>query len=264
MDKHLVFVWTEYRRWRKVVLEILNDHLDATVFAELRRNPPRYVVSDDLSWLDDTIARAKGYRPNMKAVLTERLAQHYRFVRAYHGCRPTALDSYHEKGILPCNPVELKAIARSIFSNQPGVERAIEYLADDGDYTYEEHNGGKVFFCLTKDELVEDCGHYLLQGSEYLQAVAVRIGENHVLRSRGKATVFECNVPIEHIEEDFIKDLGGAILEQIGDGILRRPLGSAGSNFGFWITVPLLPENIVSVDHPTGIPNPHNYQIRED
>lgn len=264
MNKRRVFVWKEYRRWRKVALDILKDHLNAEVFAELRRNPPRYLVSDNLAWLDNTVAKVKGYHPDTKALLAEGLNAHYGFLRAYHGCRPVALAPYYEKGLLPSSPAELQTIARSIFSNSESIEKAIVELATDDRYSYEEHNSGKIFFCLTPEELTEDCGHYLLSGSEYLQAVAVRVNQRHVLRTRGKATLLECDIPMEDIGDEWILCLAGEILQQIGEGILRRPLGSAGSSFGFWTKVPLLPQNIVGVTHPTGIPNPHNYQIRED
>jgi hypothetical protein len=255
LSKRRVFVWKEYRRWRKVALDILKDHVDADVFAELRRN---------LAWLDNTVAKVKGYHPNTKALLAEGLRTRYGFLRAYHGCRPVSLAPYYEKGLLPSSPAELQIIARSIFSNSEGIEKAIVDLANDDRYSYEEHNSGKIFFCLTPEELTEDCGHYLLSGSEYLQAVAVRVNQQHVLRSRGKATLLECDIPMENIGDEWTLCLAGEILQQIGEGFLRQPLGSAGSSFGFWTAVPLLPENIVGVTHPTGIPNPHNYQIRED
>jgi hypothetical protein len=258
-----VFIWNAYKNWRRVVLSILADHLDASVFKRLREHPPRYISSDDTSWLDSAVEAVKDYRPDTKGLLADELPRRYSYVRAFHGCRPTSLDSYHTKGLLPCNPEELKLIAREIFKNQGGVEKAISELEKD-DYTYEDHNRGKLFFCLTEEELVDFCGHYLLQGSEYLAGIAARIHETPVLRARGKATVFACDVPICDMDEETILSLAGEMLEQIGDAALKRPLGSAGNSFGFSIRVPLNPEFIVSTTHPTGIPNPHRCMLKED
>ncbi|MCE0483308.1 MAG: hypothetical protein LV479_03610 [Methylacidiphilales bacterium] len=265
MPSKKVFIWNEYPKWRRVARRILKEHLDDKVISRLREIPPEYVVSDDLSWLDDAVAEVKGFRPDTKAQLASGLKQHYQYLRAYHGCRPVSLDSYRQLGVRPCNPSELQAIARQIFKNKEGVEEAILHLASSSRFlSYEEHNSGKVFFCLTRRELVEFCGHYLLHGSEYLQAIACRINESHVLRERGKATVIECDIPIGDMDTRTISELAGVMLERIGYGLLRWPPETISSNFGLSITVPLAAKNIVAVEHPTGIPNPHNYNIRED
>jgi hypothetical protein len=265
MPSKKVFIWTEYPKWRRVARRIMGEYLSKDVVACLRAHPPRHVAADNLDWLDDAVQRVTGYRPNTKAHLADGLIKHYQFVRAYHGCRPVSLNSYRKGGIVPSNISDLQAIARQIFKRKEGVEEAILHLASSSRFLpYEQHNSGQVFFCLTRSELVELCGHYLLQGSEYLQCIAVRIDENHVLRKRGKATVIECDIPIGDVDPRTISAIAGYMLERIGDGLLRRFPESSGDSCGFSIEVPLAPQNIVSIGHPTGIPNPHNCMIPED
>ena len=173
MPSEKIFIWKEYPKWRRVAHRIMGEYLDKDVVAHLRAYPPRHGVADHLDWLDDAVLHVKGFRPDTKALLADGLTKHYQFLRAYHGCRPTSMDTYRDRGIIPSDPAELQAIARQIFKNKSGVEEAILYLATDGKYTYEKYTyeddvRGLVYFSLDKDDLIEHCGHYLLKGSEYL------------------------------------------------------------------------------------------------
>ena len=80
-----------------------------------------------------------------------------------------------------------------------------------------------------------------------------------MLRERGKATVIECDIPIGDVDPDTISAIAGYMLERIGDGLLKRFPESSGDNCGFSISVPLAPQNIVTIEHPATIPNPHYY-----
>jgi hypothetical protein len=261
-----VFLWSKYRSWRAVVLRLLNDLIDKSVFAELRRNPPRYFVEDNLGWLDVAIERARGImRPDIKTRLSERLPDRYQFIRAFHGCRTDSIKPYLERGLRPSDPSALGRLALEIFTDREQVEAAIQDLSrDDFSGSYSDYNKGKVFFCLQMEELVEQCGHYLLYGSEYLLAIANRLGRPESLRNRGRATVIECNVPIEDIGSEDVRCLAGEVLREIFERYCDRTYRPETLSFGFAITTPLQPNNIVAIHHPTRIPNPINYNMRED
>lgn len=240
--------------------------IDQSVFAELKSNRPKYFVSDDLSWLDKAITQAKGIiEPDICRTLMERLPGRYKFVRAFHGCRAVSNQSYLEHGVLPSDPDVLNRIAYEIFFDKKRVEAAIQRLAQkDVKTSYKDHNRGKVFFCLQKEELVEDCGHYLLYGSEYLLCIANGVGEPEALRKRGRATVIECNVPTNNMPVDYLRCLAGEILREIFEKYCDRTYRAEILSFGFPITIKVPPENIVEFHHPTSIRNPHNYDSRED
>ena len=124
----------------------------------------------------------------------------------------------------------MEAHAIALFGDTARVRQRIAELADKQD-GYASHNQGKVFFCLTLKELVEDCGHYLLYGSEYLLCVANSLGLGNVLRERGKATVVECNVPVEQIPLEYMECLCGMLLAVIAEKYCTRrseELGHAG------------------------------------
>lgn len=244
----------------------MSDLIDERVLAELKTNPPRYFVSDNLSWLNNAVSKVKGTStPDCGAVLTDRLATHFEFIRAFHGCRAISTTSYEAKGIVACDPAALDQLAHELFGNGELVQQAIQALAkSDRDFSYREHNQGKVWFCLEAEELTEFCGHYLLNGSEYLQAIACRIGDRATLRQRGRATIIECDVPVADVPAPFLSELAGDILKMIAEKYCVRPYQPEILGFGFCINTNLAPENIVTFHFPHQIPNPHNYQMRED
>lgn len=262
-----MFAWDDYKSWRRIVLDLLSDLIDASVFSEMKAHPPEWIVGDNLDWLDEAIAAAKGGipSPNVWSTLNERFPSRFRFVRAFHGCRTESIEPYREQGILPSDPSTLDHIAYQIFSKREAVAAAIEDLTDkDPHGSYGDHNRGKVFFCLQMAYLVEECGHYLLYGSEYLLCIANRIGEPRKLRERGKATVIECNVPVGDIPGEYLRCLTGEIMREIFEKYCHRNERPRTLNFGFPIRVPLNPSNIVTFHFPTRIPNPHNGNLRED
>lgn len=259
-----VFVWTDYQQWRKVILHLLNDFVDKAVLKEVRKNPPRHFASDNLEWLDRAIRKIKGIPfSNIHTALIEQFPTRYQFVRAFHGCRPVSIESYKEHGIMVSNPAVLNDLAFQIFQNAERIESAIKDLKTNSP-SYPDHNQGKVFFCLTLEEFIEDCGHYLLYGSEYLGAIGFRIGQAETLRRRGRATVVECNIPMTDISGEYIKCLMGEILRVILRKYCLRFPGPNHVDFGFHISRNLDPQNIVGFHFPTGIRNSHNYSFRED
>lgn len=261
-----ILIWKDYRQWRSIVFQLLSDLLDAKVLEELRQNPPRYFVSDNLSWFDDVIRKVKGVsQPEVCATLVERLGNYYQFIRAFHGCRSESVEPYKTNGLIPCNPANLDALALQIFQQQSRVRAAIkEFSEKDRTSSYREYNQGKVFFCLEAEELTHHCGHYLLYGSEYLLGIASAIGEREVLRRRGRAMIIECNVPFADLPKEYATCLAGEILEMIAEKYCVRPYQPQIIGFGFHINTALHPQHIVNFHFPTRIPNPHLHGILED
>ncbi|HEY2330141.1 MAG TPA: hypothetical protein VGI63_10060 [Verrucomicrobiae bacterium] len=68
-----IFVWENYADWRRTAIRLLGDFLDKSVLDELKQNPPKYFVSDNLSWLDkamlEQIAEKYCVRPYRQAII---------------------------------------------------------------------------------------------------------------------------------------------------------------------------------------------------
>lgn len=260
-----IFKWNDFSEWEQAVRDLMGIYLDDKVVAEFRKNPPRYIASDDLSWLNRAVEKVHRIRtPNSSHFLTTKLLEHYTHVASFHGCRADSTETYSKHGLQACDPAKMVALALEIFGDTDRVRGEIERLRDSrSGYSYEEHNGGKVFFTLTPDELVEYCGHYLLYGSEYLLCIANGIGAGRKLRKRGRATIVECNVPITRIGKGYIEELAGTILAEMFERVLD-PESSEYHGFGFHVHGSLPPELIAGFHFPTQIPNPHNGRVLED
>ena len=246
-------------------MRIMSDLLDSTVLQELKKHPPRYFRSDKLDWLNSTIRKVKGGDlPDSLAVLTERLQSGFSHIRAYHGCRPVSIASYKEEGIKASDISALEQEAYRIFPDRSRVEKALREWNKDGDLAYPNHNRGRVFFCVDLRELVEQCGQYLLYGSEFLLCLASAVNGHDVLRRRGSATAIECDVPIGWMPYAFQTELAGELLREICERSCDKRYQPDMFEFGFYIQRTLPPENIVGFLHPSGIPNYHNRNVRED
>lgn len=260
------FRWSDIASWEPTIRKLMGNYLDDAVVAAFKNAPPEFVVSDDLTWLDRIVGQVHGVQNvDTLGLLTQRLREHYAGVVAFHGCRPTSLEEYQTHGVLASNPEQLEKLAFGIFGDTERVRREIASLRmPDLHLSYEEHNAGKVFFTLTKDELIKTCGGYLLYGSEYLLCIANGIGESHKLRARGKATIIECLVPMNRIGSEYVKCLAGAILEEMFERVLDHEYRREDLVFGFPIEGGLPPKSILKFHFPKRIPNPSNKMAPED
>jgi hypothetical protein len=248
-----VFVWNDYRQWRKVVLSLLGDLVDKSVLNELRRNPPDCFATDKCEWLDKAIQKVKGLsHSDVCTTFLERFPGHYHFVRGFHGCRAESPESYRLDGIRPSSPTALDEIARQIFYQKDAVESAIKDL---NEHSYRGLDAGRVSYCIQPELLIEQWGDPLLYGREYLLCIAARIGEEEVLRRHGRAMIVECDVPTMDIPVGYLKCLLGHILREIGEKYCFRPTEKV-ILFGFEVPHKLEPLNIVDFHFPTRIWNP--------
>lgn len=258
-----VFVWNKYCQWRREILRLLCDLVDKSVLDQLRQNPPDYMVADNLGWLDNAIREVKRVaQSDIGTTARDRFTSHYTHLRGFHGCRAESEEAYKQDGIQQSNPALLDEIARRIFRRKDAVEVAIKDLSA-GHYSYREHNSGKVCYCLQPEHLVEDCGHYLLYGSEYLSCIAARTGEEDVLRKRGRAMIIECNIPISDIPLPYLECLVGEALREIAEKYCRRPTQKR-IVFGIEVHRSLKPQDIVQFHFPNSIHNPLRFGVRED
>jgi hypothetical protein len=235
----------------------MSDFIGPDVKKAFSNNPPKYLVSDDLAWLDDLVLKVRGIHVDSKAELAERLLDRYRAIRACHGTSAPTVDSFYKQGLRPLDIQEFHDQARKIFLSgeyselsEDNLERAMEYVSP---VTRE----GRVYFEANERFLIERCGHYMLYGSEYLTALAANLGGTRdyrrVLKSRFDPTLFVCDVPLENLHPGTVAEFAGTALESIFQELLDGPTYAPYKwrGAGFSIRVPLEPSCIVGHWHPT-------------
>ncbi len=265
-----VFCYPQPDTWRSRIWEMLADHITDDVKAEFMRNPPEYVVSDDLSWLDDIIFAVTHRTCDIKEVMGERLGREYRALRAGHATRTNDLAPFYTQGLKCLRAEEIEDRARTIFlngryesANEERLQRAIN------DIDARKKSGGRegrLYFAAEESSLftrIGGSGHYLIYGSEYLYCLGIRATSTweakRALKEIGRPTMLVCDIPMTLLSPYTLKEFGGMMIEflfcELVDGLDCYPL-SPGSGSALSLTVDLPPEHIVGHYHPASIYDP--------
>ncbi len=214
-----VFKWSRKSEWRKTFLELTRDFITEDVLDELKKVVKSRFSIEDITWLNQIISKTQTPRTDVQIILAQRLQQNYDFAIAFHGCRPNSLESYKEQGLRPSDPGDLKRIAAEIFGDTPRLHEIFEELHSRYG-GYEQYNYKKVFFSLTKEKLMCEWKAYLLEGSEFLAAIAQRLNALDKLTDYGKPVIVECLIPCDQLDFSFWKAIAACEIEDALNRIL--------------------------------------------
>lgn len=221
-----VFCFLLVDTWRERIWRMLGDLITDEVRAEFIRNPPEYVVSDDLSWLDDIIFDVTGKVVYMKELVADRFAAEYRAFRAGHATRTNDVGQFYRDGLRCLRPTEIEDRARLLFLNgqYPHATEAKLQAAIDEIDARKTSGGrqGRLYFAADESSLITrigGSGHYLVYGSEYLYCLGIRvIGEwdtRQVLKSIGRPTMLVCDIPMSMMRPHTLGEFAGMIIEYL-------------------------------------------------
>ena len=252
--------WSDFKSWQGEFRNLLSDLVTPKLVCAFRSNPPEYVVGDDLNWLDTLISDQRDICVSSKQVLAERIVERYDAMRAYHGARPFEPAHYQKQGLVvldgPARVTEFRTFLDTIgLSVEP--DRLSEAVLRVGTDLRE----GRIFFEANADFLLRHCGHYMLYGSEYINAIAAQISERHraALQRIGVPTVFVCDVPLRLISDGQIEDYAGMALQSLFMAELNDGFEHAGEHdpSGLMIRENLPPDCIVGHFHPDRLFDPY-------
>lgn len=246
-----LFDWNARETWLAEVPEYAGAFLTKQVQAKIAKSRPKF-WSDDFAWLPVADGEEK---------FAAAFAAYYRHIRAFHGCRPVSLQSYFAEGLRGQTTEAIEAQFLDLFSDVP--QQALHTaLADFQDRKRAER--GKFWVVLEENELIETCGHYLIQGSEYLMGLAATLcrlapGEDYHLRLRssGTPTVFELHISTDHLPENQVNELSRLVLSVWGERTAQRPL-RMGDNPCLTVEQTIDAKYLVAHTHPRHIPDPHS------
>ncbi|OJW66427.1 MAG: hypothetical protein BGO57_04100 [Sphingomonadales bacterium 63-6] len=264
-----VFCYPDVASWRGRIWTLLGDILTEAVKDKFKRDPPKYVVCDDLTWLNEIVFAVEGIDIEMKSLTTERLAQEYRAFRAGHATRTNDLAQFYEGGLQCLRADEAEERARTLFvmSHFPWVtdEKFEAAVADVNARNTSGGREGSLYFCADECALITrlgGSGHYLVYGSEYIYCLGIRLvgtfEAKKVLKSVGRPTMFVCDIPIKSMRENTLGEFAGLILEFLFCELIGEQSYALGPGAGsaLSLTVDLSPENIVGHYHPARIHDP--------
>ena len=262
MEKYKAWHWQNFQSWKGTAWNLMADVLTPEVVAEFRREPPEYIVGDDLTWLDDIVERTTGDVIDTQDVFSDRLSGHYHALRAFHGTRPLDKERFYKDGIRPLDSEEFEKIALELFMDGSFPELSAEAIQIAIKKVGREHREGLLYFEANERHLVEHCAHYMLYGSEYVCAIAAHLSGSRDYRQHlkkfGTPTVFECDIPLELVDYNLLKEFAGGALESMFSTLINPSFKHAEmwNGAGLYIRQTLLPQYIVGHKNPTFLKDP--------
>lgn len=250
-----VLDWRNRRSWLRDIRSYASTVLTPELVGALERDRPE-CWSDVMDWL-----------PNYDEVVPEfceQMSSFYTHFKAFHGCRPQSLGSYYEHGIRGQNAESIHHEFRTLFADIPPTEigQAIESMR-----SRESSEKGRIWLSGDDRVMLEHFGHYAINGSEYLLALAANLARgNHSedyrlrLRTIGIPTILEVDIPIELIPPGQKREVAQMILSEWGQLRTRRPLGMSSSTC-YVVRAGIPAECIRAHYHPTKIRDPHLHNI---
>ena len=244
-------VWNfhDYAGWRDEVWTLISNFADQAVQEAVVADPPEYVVSDDLGWLEAKILEVHGVSIDAFEAVMHALRSRYRSIRTAHGSRPTDVGSFYRHGLIPMDPARIQQQAWDIFMSPAYPELNEAMIAQAITDVGHEGRSDRVWFECNETELVRRNGHYMLYGSEYLLAISAHIeGRDYRqdLKGIGEPVVFICDVPLSYLHEGAMRSFAGCAVEALFQELLGESDGpSPTRGCGFSIRRRLAPEHIV-------------------
>lgn len=266
-----VFAYPLVDTWRDRFWTMIADLVTDEVRAAFVRRPPEFLVSDDLTWLDEVILEATGKAVDMRSLVPERLSREYRVFRAAHATRTNDLAPYYTLGLRRLRAADVEARARTLFLNgqfQHGTEaRLQEAIADLEARNPAGGRDGRLWFAANEPSLYSrsgGSGQYLVYGSEYLYCLGIRVigvgDTKHVLKSIGRPTMFVCDIPMATMQSYTLRDFCGMAIEFLFSELLDDPENypaSLGRGSALSLIQDLPAEYIVGHYHPQAVYDPH-------
>lgn len=203
-------------------------------------------------------------RERIREVVIEELSRNFDEVIAYHACRPSRIDDYYEKGIVPLSPIDAQNQFRDYFrpyASQEDIEKAIAAIPLDT-------RDGVVHIVIDDRDFVDTCGHYLIYGGEYLHCLAIHLpgATEHtrdILKQFGNATVFVCRLPFSYLTD--LEYLASTLIADHCYRIARNRDDVCKIDYTITIEETIPPDAIVSHYCPTRIKDPHKcYAVWND
>lgn len=247
----IVLDWRKRDEWLAELSTYAGHLLTPAMKRKLAAKKPK-CWSDDMSWLP--------YPEHLVPEFIGCFTSHYTHFKAFHGCRPITLSSYFENGLTGQDSEKLFRSFRELYSDVPSadLDAAIEKFSERG-----SRERGAVWLVGDDRELVEEYGHYVIQGSEFLMALASALGHSSSgedyrfrLRDSGIPTVLEVDIPIEILGGDDLQEVAKMVLSEWGQTVTGLDLGFSFSPC-YVVRRRIAPEFIEAHEHPEKIPDPH-------
>ena len=161
----------------------------------------------------------------------------YTHLRAFHACRPLRIEDYFKKGIMPISyNSALQDVKDRIVCDRVSEKEAVSKFQEEWSDFADMHK--RVWLQMNKKLLLNEASHYLIYGSEFINALSMKLFCRDRLKKIGIPTIFFCDIPIDDIDPLTLSNIQDCINEEWTDDI------------GFSVDEVDV-NNIVDYEHPT-------------
>lgn len=168
----------------------------------------------------------------------------YTHVLAYHACRAEDEQLFRTQGLKPYTKDEALVCAIQKLESDRVSKEEIEAVFDLLWKENQSHQPARVWLMLETKEFLSSSGHYLIYGSEFMNALAMHLGCRNRLKEIGKPMIIECAVPIVDISPYWLRDLEENIKNRSTD------------NYA------IAAENVIDIHYPTGfVRDPYSWGL---
>lgn len=131
----------------------------------------------------------------------------YTHILAYHACRAEDGQVFLTQGLRPYTKDEALAAAIQKLKSDRVSRNDIETVFHPLWKETQSSQPARVWLMLESEEFLSESGHYLIYGSEFLNALAMRLGCRERLTQIGKPMIVVCIIPIADISQCWLGDL---------------------------------------------------------
>jgi len=253
--------WQDYKEWVVLFSEfILTKFPNISKEIKENKNQIQYV---DYSGPLEKYINSHFNDPIFLDEFVCNLKSHYKYILAYHGCRPTNISSYYQSGLLMLDKKKYNELFMRIFNKNDFKEISQEHLEEAIQEMNNSQREDQLYLTIDDRGLLEDAGHYMIYGSEYIMSLTASLSGilNYdyipYLRNIGNPTIFKIKIPLSIIQTSDLQELLPCFFRQWVYNKSRGIVTTHPLDFSFLLKENILPENIIEHYHPKEIRDYH-------
>lgn len=233
---------------------VLRDMLRAGATGRLCKVATDDLYDDDPDWLNLVLCEFVGDEDTFLELIDQKLE--WSSVRTFHGTRIADAGSFLEEGIRLHERVKLEAHIRSLVARHESLRWMAGRLDDAFARTAHLVDHGRCFVVLDERVLIEECGHYLLGGSEFVQGILGPDAAQAVL-SDCAPTVIEVDLPLSRVPPSQLREFSRVLVGEWAKVLRRVHPVPRHVDFSFCLKEPIPASWIAGHFHPPVVNDPH-------
>jgi hypothetical protein len=233
----------------------VGELLGERALQRLRHLNADHLYGDDPEWFELTAQEFGDGQERFLELATDHVRK--QTLRTFHGTRIADARSFFECGIRLHDRRALEAEVRELLDRREGLtwlKSTLDQRFADTAHLIDE---GRCFVVVDERFLVEECGHYLLGGSEFVQGI-IGPREVQMLLRESAPTVIEVDLPLNAVRPSQVTEFTKDLIGEWARVFRRVQCDARRLDFTFCLREPVPPAWIAGHYHPPVVHDPHS------